>query len=130
MSNVKKIVGLCAAAIAVVPSFVSAQLINLGSGGNLEDVFTKLIFIVNAYVIPFIIGLAVILFLIGVLKYIMNADNEEERKKGAQGMIYGIIGLVVMFSFWGLIRFVQSSFGLKDGANSNGLVPPQIQPRQ
>jgi hypothetical protein len=72
-------------------------------------------------VVKVLIGAALVLFLYGVVKYISSGDNEEERKKGKDLIIYGIIGLFVMVSVWGLVNILAGTFEL----NSN-VVQPQL----
>lgn len=62
--------------------------------------------------VGFLIAVGVIIFLIGVVKYIKSGDNEDERKKGREFMIYGIIGLFVMVSIWGLVALLIDTFGI------------------
>jgi len=76
-------------------------------------------------VVPILIGLAVIVFLFGVLKFIFNAGDEGKRTDGKWMMIYGIIGIVVMVSVWGLVSFVQTTFGLQDNSPVPGPVLQQ-----
>lgn len=40
---------------------------------------------------------AFILFVYGVVEFIRSADNDEKRKLGKQHMIWGIIGLAILF---------------------------------
>ncbi|OGF83019.1 hypothetical protein A3B18_02385 [Candidatus Giovannonibacteria bacterium RIFCSPLOWO2_01_FULL_46_13] len=62
-------------------------------------------------IVLLLFALATILFLWGVVEFIANRDNEEERDKGKQHMLWGIIGLVIMFGangiIWVLIHFVE-----------------------
>ncbi len=60
-------------------------------------------------VVPVIIGLAVILFLWGMLKFIMASD-EAGRKEGKNFMLWGIVSLFVMVSVWGLVAILVTSF--------------------
>jgi hypothetical protein len=59
-------------------------------------------------VITLLYGVATILFLSGVLRYFFLSGQgaEEARQKGKQHMFWGIIGLVVLFSVWGLVRIL------------------------
>ena len=59
-----------------------------------------------------LISLAVVFFLYGILKYISRGDDEESQKKGKNIMIYGIIGLFVMISFWGIVNILINTFEL------------------
>jgi len=71
--------------------------------------------IVNVIINP-IIGLmasfAVIFFIIGVIEYIAGAANEEKRQKGHQHIIYGVLGLVVMFSVFGIMHMICGLIGI------------------
>ena len=63
-------------------------------------------------IVLLLFALATILFLWGVVEFITNRDNEEERDKGKKHMLWGIIGLVIMFGangiIWVLIHFVKN----------------------
>ncbi len=51
-------------------------------------------------------------FVWGVALYIFNASNPEERKKGTQHIIWGVLGIVIMVGVIGIIRVVTSTFGV------------------
>lgn len=68
--------------------------------------------IVNTQVVPLgntVIGLlfalAFLFFLAGVARMFFST-NEETRQKGRQFAIWGIIGLAVLFSVWGLVNIL------------------------
>ncbi|MEX0910308.1 MAG: hypothetical protein WDZ73_00955 [Candidatus Paceibacterota bacterium] len=65
--------------------------------------------------IPLIIGIGVLVFLWGVVKYITAGSDAEKRKEGGFLMAYGIIGLFVMVSVWGLVNFVSDQTGIDGG---------------
>ena len=61
--------------------------------------------------VSFAIGLALVLFLFAIVKYVTASEGEDKAK--ARGlMIYGIIGLFVSVSVWGLVQFIQNALGL------------------
>ena len=70
-----------------------------------------------------IIALAVIFFLLGVLKYIQSVGDETKRKEGTTMMVYGIVGIFVMVSLWGLVHVLQSTF---TGLDNNPINPPSL----
>ncbi|MCX6717606.1 MAG: hypothetical protein NTU76_02950 [Candidatus Taylorbacteria bacterium] len=76
---------------------------------TLEGVIGKVRGILDL-IVPVIIGIAVIYFLWNVAKYVLSADGKEEARTG---MIWGIIGIVVMVSVWGLVALVQNSFDIR-----------------
>ena len=61
---------------------------------------------------PTLIAVAVIILLIGIINYIRAGDDEEKRTKGKNEMLYGIIGLFVMVSIWGLVATLSGTFNL------------------
>lgn len=60
-------------------------------------------------IIPLLMVIATIVFLWGVIQYVISAD-EEKRKQGRSLMIYGIIGLFVMVAVWGIVAVLESTF--------------------
>jgi len=62
--------------------------------------------VIIAAVIPILIGLALLAFMYGILKYLFGGGDKEEAKKV---MIGGIIALFVMTSIWGLVSIVRST---------------------
>ncbi|OGF74016.1 hypothetical protein A2Y47_02450 [Candidatus Giovannonibacteria bacterium RIFCSPLOWO2_12_43_8] len=63
-------------------------------------------------IVLLLFALATILFFWGVVEFLINRDNEEERDKGKRHMLWGIVGLVIMFSvngiLWVLIHFAEN----------------------
>ncbi len=61
--------------------------------------------------IALLFGIATLYFIYGVLQYIWNPDNEEARTTGKQSMIWGIVGMCVMVSVFGIMRLLINSIG-------------------
>lgn len=66
--------------------------------------------ILNA-VVALLSGLAIVYFIAGMVRFIKAADNEQARESGKNMMIYGVIGLFVLVSVWGLVRVLVNTFG-------------------
>lgn len=77
-----------------------------------------------SFVIPFLFSLATVAFIWGIIQFVLNADNEEKRKKGKNFMIWGLISLFFMVSMWGLVGVLTNTFGIKT------LIPQLSQPAQ
>ncbi len=43
-------------------------------------------------------------FLYGVMKYVINLENQEERAKAQQHMLWGLVGVFIVFSIGGIIK--------------------------
>jgi hypothetical protein len=95
-----------------------------GSGGinpsYLQGYSNSIIGIINRMFVPVLIAIAFITFLWGVYKYfILGAESDTERATGRQFVLWGIIGLVVIFSVWTLVNIVSGTLGFPTG----GLAP-------
>jgi hypothetical protein len=115
MNKIKVLLGSLLGGLSFVPALAFAQQnFNLSNGG-ISGVLVNISAILT-YVVPILIALAIIVFLWGVLKFILSAGNDEKRTEGKNFMIYGIIGIVVMVSIWGIVGFVQRSTGINNAA--------------
>lgn len=94
--------------IAFLPSIALAQL---GGVGTADNLVTFLKNVLNTATV-LILGAAVVFFLWGVFQFVMAAGDDEARAKGRNHIIYGIIGIAVMVSLWGLVNFFTGSAGL------------------
>ncbi|MEK7569645.1 MAG: hypothetical protein AAB500_02025 [Patescibacteria group bacterium] len=68
--------------------------------------------------LPFLVALGVIYFVWGVVQYFIG-DSDEAKKKGRDRIIYGLIGLAIIISVWGLVYILQDTFGLTQDAAPN-----------
>ena len=72
-------------------------------------IFTVVDYIQQAVVVIF--ALSVVTFIWGVFKYTVYAQGDESQTKEAKDVIfYGLIGLFVMTSVWGILKIIQTSF--------------------
>ena len=95
--------------LLVVPFLASAQTVV--SSGGLFSVFKTITNVINT-AIPLVLALAVLYFFWGLAQYVLNSANEDKKEEGRNIMIWGIIALFVMVSVWGLVRMLQTTFGL------------------
>ena len=49
---------------------------------------------------------ATLVFLWGVIRYVIAGGDEDKLKEGRQYIIYGLIGLAVMLAVWGIVNAV------------------------
>ena len=64
--------------------------------------------------IPVVVGVALLFFFWGLTRFIANAGDESAQAAGKRIMIVGIIAFTVMSSIWGIVGFVQESFGIQN----------------
>lgn len=70
---------------------------------------------VNAYLInPLIMllfGIAIIVFVYGLIEYIAQKDNTEATLRGKRHMFWGIVGIFIMVSVFAIMRIIINAFG-------------------
>jgi hypothetical protein len=62
--------------------------------------------------ITLLFAAAMVYFLWGGFLFIRGADSEEGRNIGRRHMIYGIIGMFIMLSVFGIINILLGTFGI------------------
>jgi glucose uptake protein GlcU len=85
--------------LAATPKNLKSLINDIFIGGMLKPV------------VPLLVGLAVVVFIYGVL-ITMFSEGGEKKEDGKKFMFWGIIGIFVMVSVWGLVAVVQSTFQL------------------
>jgi hypothetical protein len=61
--------------------------------------------------INFLLVLATLVFLWGVIKYISAGGDAAKVKEARSYILWGLIGLAIMGSVWAIVRFVQRGVG-------------------
>lgn len=69
-------------------------------------------------IITFMFAVALLYFVFGIVQFLANPAQEELRDKGKKHIMWGIVGMAIMVSVFGIMRFVINSLGFKgpDGA--------------
>ena len=88
--------------------------------GEAMDFVIKLNDIILFPLISLLMGVALLVFLYGSAKYVMNASNEQAREEGKRHIMYGLIGLVVMISAYAILNIAVTTFGLGDHLDCAG----------
>ena len=66
-------------------------------------------------IIPFLGVVAFFVFILGIAKFIKSAGNEKEIGESKNLIIWGIIGLFILVTIWGIISFTKNEFGFGEG---------------
>jgi hypothetical protein len=82
--------------------------------------------IVNNYLIPALMALALLVFFWGVYKYfIYGGENEHEKGEGRKFALWGIIGFAIIVSVWGLVNIITDTF-IPSGTSTNAPKTPKL----
>jgi uncharacterized membrane protein YuzA (DUF378 family) len=106
---------------AVSPTYSAANSCDASSITNLKSLITYFVGCLLVPLVYIIIGLAVFIFVFGIFK-IITSESPEEKQKGRDLMLWGIIGIFVMVSLWGLVNILQGTFTL----NNTDINPRQV----
>lgn len=69
--------------------------------------------IINNILIPLAFALCLFYFFWGVAKYIRSgAGGEKAAEEGKQVMVWGIVGLFIATSIWGIITFIRTELSI------------------
>lgn len=77
----------------------------------LEQFLGKIIEQIVNPIILLLVAAAFITFLWGVFEFVKNAGDEGARETGRRAIMWGLIGLVVMFGAYGIINVALATFG-------------------
>jgi hypothetical protein len=113
-------IGFATLAVYLVPVVTFAQQ---GNGG-----VRKLVSEAGGLIqglIPIVIGLGVLIFLWGILRYVIASDDAG-KAQGRTFMLWGIIALFVMVSVWGLVNILRETLGLNPATPPAPGIPTQI----
>ncbi len=86
------------------------------------DEFSSFLGRVNEHIInPLIIllfAVAFVVFTLGLFKFFGARDNAADLDQAKQSMIWGVVGMAIMVSVFGIMSFITTSLGLRDSAVS------------
>ncbi|MDP2642130.1 MAG: hypothetical protein Q8P21_02480 [bacterium] len=103
-----KLIKISVLVLVFVPAVASAQVGGLGGLLGQVDMIVR-------FSIPLLAGIALLVFLWGLVKFIFAQGSETIKAEAKKIMGWGIVALFVMVSVWGIVRFIQDA--LLPGAN-------------
>jgi uncharacterized membrane protein YidH (DUF202 family) len=63
-------------------------------------------------IIYLLFAVALLIFIKGLVEFLANRENASERQKGRMHMIWGVIGLFIMFAAFTIINLITNTFHL------------------
>jgi uncharacterized membrane protein len=83
---------------------------------------------INAYILNPVIALlfavSTIYFFYGIVRFLSAGSEQVDktRKEAQNAILWGLVGMVIMFSVFGLIRFVLGTFGVSTTGPGAGYI--------
>ncbi|MDO8575368.1 MAG: hypothetical protein Q7R78_01560 [bacterium] len=81
--------------------FINAKLANLIS------------YVINP-ILSLLLGVAVVVFVYGVWEYFFKDVEGKDRSKGANHILWGVVGFTIMLSAFGIINIILNTTGTGD----------------
>ena len=80
----------------------------------ITDVIAEIAGVIGSF-IPIFVGIALLVFIWGVVRFI-SADDDSGRSDGKKRIVWGIVGLFIVISVWGLVLLIQQLAGIQGAA--------------
>jgi hypothetical protein len=93
--------------LALLPLFAAAQT------NGLANFMINLNVFLGWVVIPFLLGMAFLIFIWNAIKYfVIKGQSEEGREKARALALYSILAFVLIITFWGIVNMFNDGLGL------------------
>ena len=76
--------------------------------------------------VPFLGAVAFLAFVLGVARFIKSTSDGKEIEKSKNLLIWGIVGMFILITIWGVIAFLRGEFGFGEGTPGIPQIPKQI----
>ena len=93
-----------------------------------QDVVTPIannVLKLSRVLVTIVFVLSVVVFGWGIVKFISSAGSADKVKEGRQFLLWGVVGMAVGASLFGLVQFMQVYFGIQAGQFT--IQPPIVQ---
>ena len=108
---------------SLIAGLSALPFIALAQTDKLTSVASNFLKTINV-VVTIVFVLAILIFGWGIVRFISAAGDAEKIKKAKSMIVWGVIGIAVLASVFGLISFLQDYFGV--GAGGGNIVVPGV----
>lgn len=81
---------------------------------NLDQILLKINYYIINPVIRILFALAFLIFVWGIIQYLLQRDSVNAKEQGRQHIMWGLIGLVIMTSVFFIVRIVTKTLGIDE----------------
>ncbi len=64
-------------------------------------------------VVPILMVIASVVFIWGIIQYILAAGSDDRKKEAKNLIIWGLVALFVIVAMWGLVQILGRTFGVE-----------------
>lgn len=84
-------------------------LMAVAAGDDIQSLLGKIATKIIYPFVNFFLVLATVIFLWGVIQYVIAGDSSDKTEKAKRQIVWGLIGLTVMASAWAIVGVIQKS---------------------
>lgn len=77
-------------------------------------IVTKIVDVIIVPIVEVMFLIATLVFIYGIFQMIAKADDANARKDAQNSVLWGVIGMVIMVSVYGIIRVISNTLGVGD----------------
>lgn len=86
-----------------------------------EEFMAKVFTAVIQPLLLLLFGFAFIIFIWGIFVYIRDSDDAKGRAEGQRGILWGLLGMAIMTSSFGILNIIQGTLGLQQTAEQRAI---------
>ncbi len=83
----------------------------------ISPLFRKIADNIISPIVAVLFGLAFLVFIWGIFGMILSAEDSDKRKNAQNSVLWGIVGMIIMISVYGIIRLIANTIGVSDPFN-------------
>ncbi len=105
----------------LVAVLISLPTVTFAQNGSLQGLITGTLGFINVVLIPFILGIAFLIFIINAVRFFVIGGNNTESQENARNLaLYGVGAFVLILSLWGMVNILANGIGLNEGPCIDG----------
>ncbi len=95
-----------------------------------DQFMAKISTVIVQPILALVFGIAFIIFIWGVFVYIRDSDDDKGRAEGQRSILWGLVGMVIMISAFGIINIIQGTIGVEQTpgqTTAEGQIKPSLE---
>lgn len=93
-----------------IPAIALAQ--TTGNGATVESLLQSISTTIINPLINFLLVLATMVFLWGVIQYVIAGESADKAQKARNQIVWGLVGLAIMAGAKGIVDIIENSIGI------------------
>lgn len=79
---------------------------------SINTLLNKIIEVILQPIVVLMFVVALVVFFWGIVQFISKSNTDDGREKGKRNIVWGVVGMFIMFSVYGIIHFILQTFGI------------------